>query len=84
LAKSKKAPLKLAPVDVFKGAADEDADAEGTGEGTGGRADDDEGLVDWKALICNLCKRKFKDLPTPTKHVEASELHQSNLRAQKR
>jgi len=45
------------------------------------QADDEAHLIDWKGLICTLCKRKLKDLPTLTKHVEASELHQTNLRA---
>ena len=43
--------------------------------------EEEASLVDWVGLICTLCKRRLKDLPTLTKHVEASELHRRNLHA---
>jgi len=77
LAKGKRGAAKVVqPVGVFKQAVEEveeDPDA--------GMAEEERALVDWKGLICTLCKRRLKDLPTLTKHVEASELHQSNLAA---
>jgi len=71
LGKGKKGAAKVSqPVGIFKQAVKE-ADDE--------IAEEEKALVDWKGLICNLCKRRLKDLATLTKHVEASELHLTNL-----
>lgn len=41
---------------------------------------EDEMLVDWDQLICQLCKRKFKERAILQKHVDESALHKTNLR----
>jgi hypothetical protein len=33
--------------------------------------------VQWAALICGLCNRKFKNEATLAKHVDASDLHKA-------
>ena len=42
---------------------------------------EEEVLVDWDLLLCQLCKRKFKERAILQKHVDESELHRSNLAA---
>jgi hypothetical protein len=40
---------------------------------------EEEVLVDWDQLVCQLCKRKFKERAILQKHVDESELHRTNL-----
>ena len=69
------------PVGVFKQAvAEEEAPEEKAAkEAKAKLAEEEAAMVSWEDLICNFCRRKFKDAATLTKHTESSELHASNL-----
>ena len=57
---------------------DEEDEAEGAAEEAAPKKEE-EVLVDWDQLICQLCKRKFKERAVLQKHVDESALHRTNL-----
>eukprot|EP00908_Phaeocystis_cordata_P016235 Transcript_27505.p2 GENE.Transcript_27505~~Transcript_27505.p2 ORF type:complete len:576 (-),score=232.97 Transcript_27505:34-1761(-) len=70
------------PVGLFKqtlaALPDEEDEAEGAAEEAAPKKEE-EVLVDWDQLICQLCKRKFKERAILQKHVDESALHRTNL-----
>ncbi|XP_060515773.1 RNA-binding protein 5-like [Cylas formicarius] len=47
-------------------------------------ADDDEELLDFTKLICNLCKRQLGSVEALQKHAKMSALHKQNLEARRK
>jgi len=82
LGKGKKGVAKVVkPVAVFKQAVAEEETAEQVAEKEwlAQLKAEQSAMVDFTTLICNFCRRKFKDGATLTKHCESSELHATNL-----
>merc|ERR1740136_308509 len=81
-----KGVAKKPVVGLFKQAAvalpdEAEAEAEAAAEEAAAAAPKKEGevLVDWDQLVCQLCKRKFKERAILQKHVDESALHRTNL-----
>lgn len=53
-----------------------------SGESSG--EDDEESLLDFNKLICNLCKRQLGSAEALTKHAKMSTLHKQNLEARRK
>ena len=81
LGKGKKGMRKVAMTSsVFAKAVQEEREAEfAAQEAVAKLHAEEEVLVDWAALICRVCRRKFKDSATLRKHIESSALHAASL-----
>ncbi|XP_076261481.1 RNA-binding protein 5-like isoform X2 [Rhynchophorus ferrugineus] len=54
------------------------------GESESSGEDDEESLLDFNKLICNLCKRQLGSSEALTKHAKMSALHKQNLEARRK
>ncbi|XP_034022518.1 RNA-binding protein 5-like isoform X2 [Thalassophryne amazonica] len=59
----------------------EDSDPE---EGSSDRMADEEGITDWKKMVCLLCRRQFANKEGLLRHQQLSDLHKQNLEIQRR
>ncbi|XP_019765019.1 RNA-binding protein 5-A isoform X1 [Dendroctonus ponderosae] len=54
------------------------------GESESSGEEDEESLLDFRKLICNLCKRQLGSAEALQKHVKMSALHKQNLEARRK